>query len=321
MIGRIFYLKPRFLAYSRSFRIFPFVLVHSHLTSFNPSIAIADDTIHFSMRHGNMLMTGNKRYGFTIAMAAGHRDMIDETSFGTIRIPEQNGPLECTLFEQRVPHFQDIRIFFHGGRWFGLGALPEQERTDAVPVVKKVVIHLMSFDPRFRVAGTVPLPSPMDAPWEKNWMPFVKERELQIVYKPSPLEVLAFDFERKQTVPVFKAREEASNWATSPHAASDWSGSSQVVAYEAGIWLGVIHRKFVIGEELAYEHAFIRINGAFEAEISRPFHFLTFGMEFCGGLVVRRNDIVLAFGSHNDSRSYVATLDREDVAELFKPAG
>ena len=39
------------------------------------------------------------------------------------------------------------------------------------------------------------------------------------------------------------------------------------------------------------------------------------------GLIARADDVVLAFGSHNDSRAYVATLGREAVAGLFFPAG
>jgi hypothetical protein len=49
--------------------------------------------------------------------------------------------------------------------------------------------------------------------------------------------------------------------------------------------------------------------------------FLTFGEEFCAGLVVREKDIVLSFGSHSDSRCYIATLGRDDVAALFAPSG
>ena len=113
--------------------------------------------------------------------------------------------------------------------------------------------------------------------------------------------------------------DSASPW---PGAAQHfWCGSSQIVPYEKGRFLGVIHRKFIFADQIVLEHAFIMIGENFETEISRPFHFLTYGIEFCGGLIARDDDIVLSFGSHNDSRAYVATLSRDSVAAMFAPAG
>jgi hypothetical protein len=96
-----------------------------------------------------------------------------------------------------------------------------------------------------------------------------------------------------------------------------WSGSSQFVPYDKHRHLGVVHRKFLFADELIYEHAFAMIGKEFEIEISRPFHFLTFGIEFCAGLVAREDDVVMSFGSHNDTRAYVGTLARTEVERLF----
>ena len=302
------HLKPRFLASCPSFRLYPLVVFHRDLTSFNPSIAEHDGAIYFSVRHSNMLQTGNERYGFVFALKDRARDIVNETSFGIVRLPAGNGSLECDLFADRLFEFEDVRIFRHVGRWLGLGSLPERELTSGFPLVKSVRMHLLFFDANFRLQEASPMPSPAGAEREKNWMPFPKRNELYLVYRPDPLTILSLDLERKQMLPVLGGG-----------APSEWSGSSQIVSYGSGSYLGVIHRRFVLHGEAIYEHAFIRIAEDFSAEISQPFHFLTFGIEFCAGLVARENEILISFGSHNDSRSYLASLARDEVDSFFGP--
>ena len=234
-------------------------------------------------------------------------------------------PLECRLFPERARGFEDIRIFRYRDRWFGVGCLPEIGATGGGFGFKGNIMQLISFGTDFRVEGAVPIPSPYGANWEKNWVPFCKENALLLVYRPSPLDALTLDFEARKIRSAHKAASPAktvSDRSPWPEAGQHaWSGSSQIVPYENGVYLGVIHRKFIFADQIVLEHAFIRIGENFSAEISRPFHFLTYGIEFCGGLIARADDVVLAFGSHNDSRAYVATLGREAVAGLFSPAG
>ena len=75
----------------------------------------------------------------------------------------------------------------------------------------------------------------------------------------------------------------------------------------------------MFSDELVYEHAFMKVGKSFDIQISKPFHFLSFGIEFCAGLAARESDVVMSFGSHNDTRAYVGILAREDVERLFAP--
>ena len=319
-------LKLRFLTAFRSFRVFPFVLVHPSLNTFNPSVALREGEIFFCVRHSNVLVVANRGYfGFTSAIAGNAREVANESSFGILRIPEWGQALDVTLFEETLRGFEDIRIFEHSGRWYGIGCKPEVELVNTAPTFVGSSMHLIAFQQNFRVGATVELPSPNRSRWEKNWVPFQKKEGLHLVYRPSPLMVFSLDFERNRITPAFQGQRAVADWSGASEkvwagvSKIAWSGSSQIVPFDGESYLGVIHRKFEYSNEIVFEHAFVRINAAFEMEISQAFHFLTFGEEFCAGLVVRPEDVVLSFGSHSDSRSYIAALGRDDVAALFGP--
>jgi hypothetical protein len=325
MSGETGYLKLRCLGDFASFRAYPIALIHRDLTSFNPSIALHDGELYVSVRHSNVLFTGRRdRFGSTCSLGGNGRDLVNETSFGILRLPERGEALDCRIFPERARGFEDIRIFRYRDRWFGVGCLPEMGATGGGLGFKGNVMQFLSFGGDFRVEGVVPIPSPYGASWEKNWVPFCKSDSLHLVYRPSPLDILTLDFDNRRMLSAFKASAPAVEQAGAspwPDAAQHaWCGSSQIVPYENGIYLGVIHRKFIVADQIVLEHAFIRIGENFAAEISHPFHFLTYGIEFCGGLAARPVDIVLSFGSHNDSRAFVATLGRDAVAELFEAA-
>ncbi len=320
-------LKLRFLTACRSFRVFPFVVVHPRLNSFNPSIAMRDGEIFFCLRHSNVLVMPNRNwFGFTSAIIGNAQEVVNETSFGTLRIPDWGSALDCTVFDSSLSGFEDIRIFEHGGRWYGVGCKPEIQIVNGTPSFAGSAMHLIAFRNDFTRSGGVELPSPAGSRWEKNWVPLQQKDGLYLVYRPSPLTAFAVDFERRRITLAHEGRGATADWSASSQTAwagvstIAWSGSSQIVPYENDVHLGVIHRKFEFSNEIIFEHAFVRINAAFEVEISQSFHFLTFGEEFCAGLVAREDDVVMSFGSHNDSRCYIATLGREDVARLFGPS-
>ena len=69
MSGDSTYLKLHCLCDDRSFRAYPIALIHRELTSFNPSIALHDGEIHFTVRHSNVLFTGRRdRSGATCTL-------------------------------------------------------------------------------------------------------------------------------------------------------------------------------------------------------------------------------------------------------------
>src|SRR5262245_15435913 len=165
--------KLRFLTQLPSFRVFPIVLFHPQLNSFNPSIAAHEGEIYFSLRHSNMLASGNMRHyrSFNKVIVHNASAPVEETSFGTLRIPAWGDSLECKLLDGGVRVFEDIRIFRARGRWFGLGV----QLTGSVLTHNGNVMHLIAFDERFRPEAAIPLPSPNSATSEKNWVPLCRD--------------------------------------------------------------------------------------------------------------------------------------------------
>jgi hypothetical protein len=180
-------LKLRFLTQFPSFRVFPLVLVHPQLNSFNPSIALHDGEIYFSLRHSNMLASGNMRHyrGFNKDIVRNASKPEEETTFGKLRIPGWRDALDCVLFEGRGSVWEDIRIFRCRGRWFGLGV----QLTGSVLTQNGNVMHLIAFGDKFKAEAAMPLPSPKGAASEKNWVPLCNTDDFHVVYRPSPLDV------------------------------------------------------------------------------------------------------------------------------------
>jgi hypothetical protein len=112
---------------------------------------------------------------------------------------------------------------------------------------------------------------------EKNWMPFVEDGHLRVIYSTSPLEI--WDISERLPEVVWEG----------PGLAERWSGGSQLIPYQGG-FLGVVHRH----KDRVYEHAFIGLEGR-SLELSPPFRFFGEDVEFCAG--IEQNDgLCLSFG-------------------------
>jgi hypothetical protein len=322
MSGHLKPLNLRFLTEFTSFRITPLCLFHAELNSFNPSIAAHNGEIYFSLRHSNMLAAGSMRhyrtFNKTLTWNAAHPR--DETSFGTLQVGGPGERVRFTLFDSRVADFEDLRIFRHLGRWFALGS---RMTGDIVRGTHNNSMHLLIFSDRFQLERSVALPSPTGSRTEKNWVPLSKGSALFVVYHPAPLDVFALDPDNGQMVPVIRGKQPSSDWSHDSQGqwaglgSIPWSGSSQFVACDAETYIGAVHRKFVFADELIYEHAFMKIGPNFDFVLSKPFHFLTYGIEMCIGLALRGDDLLMSVGSYNDTRAHLCAVSKSDVDSLF----
>jgi hypothetical protein len=123
---------------------------------------------------------------------------------------------------------------------------------------------------------------------EKNWMPFIEDGHLRVVYSTNPLKILDISERLPEVV-----------WE-GPGLTESWSGGSQLVPYMGG-FLGVVHRhKACLSEhkrpnERFYEHAFIGLEGR-SLELSPPFRFLGERVEFCAGIENTCSQLCISFG-------------------------
>lgn len=194
-----------------------------------------------------------------------------------------------------VNGLEDGRLIRWNGRLLGL--FSAHYHSGGRSVVVRNTMTLM--DIRARCYRTFPT-----GKIEKNWMPFIQDGHLRVIYSVSPLVILDISERFTDTV------------QEGPGLDTFWSGSSQLVPYQDG-WLGVVHRH---GKKVKptgslgcrdYIHAFVYMDENFNLDLSPPFRFFGEGVEFCAGLTADQNELCLSFGVH-DTDGYLAWVGLAD---------
>jgi hypothetical protein len=163
---------------------------------------------------------------------------------------------------------EDGRLIRWNGRLYGL--FTGHYQTGGRWVVFKNTMVLWDFESKeYRAFPTGRI--------EKNWMPFVEDGHLRVVYSTSPLVILDISEVLPEVV-----------WE-GPGLTESWSGGSQMVPYQGG-YLGVVHRH----KNRVYEHAFLGMD-KHSVELSPPFRFFGESVEFCAGLDLT-DGMCLSFG-------------------------
>ena len=149
------------------------------------------------------------------------------------------------------------------------------------------------------------LRSPHELSREKNWMPCVVGERLFFLYTVSPLEI--YEFLDGNLVPVFKKNLGLlrKNYL---------SGSSQVIEWDGG-YLAITHTRHPIGflkkiwmkyflrdenyklKKTYFLHQLVKFNKNFEiTRISKDFYFESLGVEFCAGIALAKNSLLISYG-------------------------
>lgn len=194
-----------------------------------------------------------------------------------------------------VNGLEDGRLIRWNGRLLGLFSAHYHSGGRSVVVRNTMTLmDLETFEYRTFPTGKI----------EKNWMPFIQDGHLRVVYSVSPLVVLDLSERLPETV------------KEGPGLDTFWSGSSQFVPYQDG-WLGVVHRHGKTVKPSGYSgcrdyiHAFIHMDSNFNLDLSPPFRFFGEGVEFCAGLKVDQDELCLSFGVH-DKEGYLAWVGSHD---------
>jgi tetratricopeptide (TPR) repeat protein len=141
---------------------------------------------------------------------------------------------------------------------------------------------------------------PKERRHEKNWMPWVRHGDLRFVYRLGHLvdsngaDVCRFD-------PGFDVER--------------ISGGSQVVQADERTWLALVHEARTIpGSSLRYyQHRFVCFHSYGRVDrISAPFFFHDRQIEFCAGLAVFGNKLMVSYGVR-DCEAWTAMMDTEEV--------
>ena len=151
------------------------------------------------------------------------------------------------------------------------------------------------------------LPSPTQAPMDKNWMPRVFEGRLEWVHWIDPTAILTYDGAQGLSRRIVGQYGRLDNWR----------GSSPLVRYGEH-WLCVIHaanRKGIT----RYTHRLVELDDDFKIRrISPVFTFEGRSVEFCAGLCVTQTHVLLSYGVW-DREAHLMRLELSTIEAMLRP--
>lgn len=146
---------------------------------------------------------------------------------------------------------------------------------------------------------------------EKNWLPFVLNETLYIVYFYDPFAIYEVDQETGATKKVVKYTPKCDF--------SQFRGSAGPISFDDG-YLIVVHE--VISKETnTYLHRFLYLDQDFQIQkISNPFTYRHQGVEFCCGMTIDHSGENLLMGiGIEDAEAFIAITDLSTVRDMLKP--
>jgi glycosyltransferase involved in cell wall biosynthesis len=167
-----------------------------------------------------------------------------------------------------------------------------------------------------KVEKLIPLNGPDLRRCEKNWLPFVKNGEFQMLYSFDPLIIYKPIWSKEnQTI----QNEKFFTLQVPTHDFSRFSGSAAPIVFDGG-YLVLVHES-VDNEHRNYMHRFVFLDHNLNIQkLSKPFTFFHKGIEYCCGMAIDHSDknLVLAIGIE-DREAYLFTKDLDSVRAMLEP--
>ena len=198
---------------------------------------------------------------------------------------------------------EDCRLIQVGDRWYGLATVIGLDRS---AMRQMALLELDGSD----VVGVHRLTPSQATRGEKNWMPFVRDGVLHLLYSCHPTIVLRCDTE--------SGAVDCITDHDAPDAALGFRGGSQGVPSPDG-WLFVIHEIDQTEPWARYVHRFVQLDDELRlTSISPRFTFTTDRVEFCAGMARRDDELILSFGV-SDAAAGLAVVSYQEVLDMLEP--
>ncbi|HSX12961.1 MAG TPA: hypothetical protein VLE96_00860 [Chlamydiales bacterium] len=199
-----------------------------------------------------------------------------------------------------VQGLEDARIFqFQNEDWFT--CTTRDGNVSGVPQIVLCKIGEMG-----EVVQFIPLKGPDVNRCEKNWLPFIKNNEIQIIYSSDPFVVLRPDLETGDCKKAFEY-EPTSDF-------SAFRGSASPIVFEDGYLMMVHEVSFLKDGSRAYLHRFVLLDENLQIQkVSKPFTFTHIGIEFCCGMTLNHEEdqIIMTIGIE-DNQAMLVFLAKEE---------
>ena len=208
-----------------------------------------------------------------------------------------------------VMGLEDCRLIgLDNNRWF-LTTTYDTHPSTVGQSLCKLAAH--SSDKLDRVEKLFPLQGPDPTRCEKNWLPFMKDKELHILYGYDPLIIYKVNQETRKCETAIQ--HEAS------HDFSRFRGSASPIEFDDG-YLVLVH-EVVFDTQRYYLHRFLYLDKNFAIkQLSRPFTFQHTGIEYsCGMTIDHSGKRCIIAMSYEDQKANLLFVDLNTIRSLLKP--
>ena len=232
----------------------------------------------------------------------------DLAVLGAMRIPSIPS---APGVDSAIVGLEDIRLVLHDDRWRATAATRDQDPQ----WVSRIALLELGMGPdavRSTAVMATIVPGPDPGRHEKNWMPFVVDDDLLVLYMCDPTVVARIGHDRLAVV------ESATE---GPPGSGGFRGGSQGVDIGDG-YLFVVHEVLDRPDGRLYAHRLVLLESIVGrwtiTAMSAPFHFIEPGIEFCAGLAVDGDRALLSFG-FADATAWIAECRLEELRDLLVP--
>jgi hypothetical protein len=205
-----------------------------------------------------------------------------------------------------VRGLEDVRLFhFDDQYWFTCNTW------DTNPT-GNIQISLCTLDGNTHVSDILPLNGPDPYRCEKNWLPFIKDNEIHLIYSSHPFTITKPDLITGDCETILSYEPDLN--------LSSFRGSAAPIAFDNG-YLMLIHE---VGHQLDYSrcyyHRFVYLDADFQIQkLSKPFTFIHQGVEFCLNMILDHSEtkLILPIGIE-DHDAYLCFIDLDTVREMLE---
>ena len=193
--------------------------------------------------------------------------------------------------------FEDFRIFSYDGADYAAASI---RNADSSGIVQQFLLTIQGNE----IVQAVAMSGPADG-HQKNWMPVVGHEDMLFVDTCYPKQIRQHDPSTGRTNVVSRV-------ATSP-LFSRFRGGSQLVPWHGG-YLSVVHEVLQYGGiERVYLHRFVKFDLHLNiTHCSDQFFLLKRGVEFCAGMRIESESVILSFGV-DDRHAWLARISESEV--------
>lgn len=294
----------------------------AHYNPMNPSIKKTDAGYDVICRTVNYMQIGAKHFKsldlFDASNTAKTRNFLVryDRDFNLLSQKEIIEKLPCERWKvSNVEGLEDCRMFeYNNAIWFACTTLDTNPTGQPQISLCKLADNSGSL---VYAEKLIPLLGPDPFRCEKNWLPFIKDKEIHLIYSYDPLVIYIpkLDEENGKLTNQVILRFE-----NPKHDFSRFSGSAAPVKFEDG-YLLLVHETIYDDMQRNYMHRFVYMDQDFGIKkVSKPFTFLHKGIEYSCGFTIDHSGtkLVIALGIE-DREAYLCTVHLDTVRFLLEP--